>query len=160
MTAPRTTSTGVEVRPVELTDGAGNVVGGAFIGALDGVGNDAYSFAPYAQVFNGQNWDRLRTPKVFKPVDLAAGTAETALWTPAAGKRFRLMGLFLKTGAACKLTLRDGTGGTTIVVLDLDAAPHSLYLGNGLLSAAAGNALTVTRSVSTTLAGMVFGTEE
>ncbi len=155
---------GAEIRPVELVQSDGATW--ARVNRTNGGGDAFGGFATallataYQLVYNGATWDRLRTPSRFVTVDLASGTAETTVWTPAAGKKFRLMGLFLKAGAATKLTFKDGTGGAIIVVLDLDAAPNTLYLGNGILSAAANNVLTVTRSVAATLAGMLIGCDE
>ena len=134
---------------------------GAQAGTLDGASpNSIVTFWSYPLVFNGAYWDRPRTPSKFTTVNLAAGTAETTLWTPAAGRKFRLMGLVLTAGAACDIELRDNTGGTVIFYVALSAEPLVLDLGNGILSGAANRPLTVTRSVSTTLKGTLFGTEE
>jgi hypothetical protein len=104
--------------------------------------------------------DRLRTPIVFKPLNLGAATAETTVWTPTSGKKFRLMRLVLTAGAATTLTFNDGTGGTLIFTLGAGATAIFVDLGNGILSAAANNLLTVIRSVSATLIGTLMGTEE
>ncbi len=105
-----------------------------------------------------------RTPTVFKQVALAAGTAETTIWTPTAGKKFRLLGLLLTAGAGTLLTFRDNTAGTLIFYTYAAANAPLLIpagaLGNGLLSGAANRVLTVTRGTSATLDGMLFGTEE
>lgn len=104
----------------------------------------------------------LRTPTIFKVVALGAATAETTIWTPASGKKFRLMGFILTCGAASTLTFKDGTGLTTIFAArgatDTPISPTGL--GNGILSGAADRLLTVTRGTSCTLDGVVFGTEE
>lgn len=117
---------------------------------------------PSAQVvYGGTSFQRLRTPAVFKTVDLTAATAETTIWTPAASRKFRLMGFLLTAGAASTLTFKDNTAGTTIAVArGATDTPISVDLGNGILSAAANNVLTVTRGTSATLSGVVFGTEE
>jgi hypothetical protein len=120
-------------------------------------------FGALAHLWNGATWDRQRKATTFKVVDLAAGTTETTIWTPASGKKFRLMGLQLRIGStAAKLTFRDGTGGTTILVMDLPANTflQPMPLGQGILSATADNVLTVTRSASTLLVGTVWGCEE
>jgi hypothetical protein len=112
--------------------------------------------------FTGSVWVRRRTPTVFKVVALGAATAETTIWTPAAGKKFRLMGFLLTPGAGSTLTFKDNTGGTTIFAArgatDTPITPSGL--GNGILSAAADNVLTVTRGTSCTLDGVVWGCEE
>jgi hypothetical protein len=118
----------------------------------------------FAYALNGATWDRLRHANVFKVVALAAGTAETTIWTPTAGKKFRLMGFILTCGTAgSTLTFKDNTAGTTIMAarggtdVPVYMSPPS---SNGLLSAAANNPLTVTRGTSCTLDGVVYGTEE
>lgn len=114
-------------------------------------------------LYNGATWDRLRHANVFKPIALSAGTAETAIWTPTSGKKFRVMGFILTPGAASTLTFKDNTGGTTILAAR-GTTDQPIYLSppssNGILSSAANNVLTVTRGTSCTLDGVVFGTEE
>lgn len=123
--------------------------------------NEALDFP---MIFNGATWDRLRTPSVFKVVALGAGTTETTIWTPAAGKRFRLQGFVLTAGAASTLTFKDNTGGTTIFAarggLDVPIVLGAAQIGNGILSGAINRVLTVTRGTSATLDGVVWGTEE
>jgi hypothetical protein len=117
----------------------------------------------YQLVYRGDtNWDRQRTPVVFKPLNGVAVATETAIWTPAAGKRFRLMGFVLAGSVAGNYVLRDNTAGTIILVVPSAAgAPVALPpLGNGILSAAANNVLTCTGPASSTLSGFVYGTEE
>lgn len=113
-------------------------------------------------VFNGATWDRLRTANVFTTVALNAGTSETTIWTPASGKKFRLLGFLLTCGAASTLTFKDNTAGTTIFVTrgTTDAPINTGPMGNGILSASADNVLTVTRGTSCTLSGTLFGCEE
>ncbi|MEP7340439.1 MAG: hypothetical protein ABI977_22095 [Acidobacteriota bacterium] len=117
----------------------------------------------YGFKFNGLTWDRDRVPNVIKPVALTAATAETTVWTPTSGKKFRLMGMVLTASAATTLTFKDNTAGTTIFTLRLGAdSPTSItpaMLGNGVLSAAANNLLTVTRGTSATLDGWILGQE-
>lgn len=112
--------------------------------------------------FNGATMDLARTPNVFKPVAQAAATAETTIWTPASGKKFRLQRLTLTVGAQTVLTFKDNTAGTTILVIELAAnTPLTIDLGAiGILSGAADRVLTVTRATSATLNGFVAGTEE
>ncbi len=116
---------------------------------------------PYLHAYNGATWDRLRTPTVFKVVALSAATAETTIWTPTTGKKFRLMGFVLTPGAASTLTFKDNTAGSTIFAArgTTDQA-ISLDLGNGILSGAINRVLTVTRGTSATLDGVVWGVEE
>jgi len=113
-------------------------------------------------LFNGTSLDKQRTPAIFKVVALTAATAETTIWTPGAGKKFRLMGFILTCGAASTLTFKDNTAGTTIFAArgGTDVPVSVPNLGNGILSAAANNVFTVTRGTSCTLDGVVWGTEE
>jgi hypothetical protein len=107
------------------------------------------------------SWQGQRTPSVFTTVSLGAGTAEATIWAPTTGKKFRLMGFILTAGAASTLTFKDNTGGTTIFVCrGTTDQPIVVALGNGKISAAANNVLTVTRGTSATLDGTLFGTEE
>lgn len=114
-------------------------------------------------LWNGATWQRARVPTVFKAVSLTAATAETTVWTPTTGKKFRVMGMFLNAGAATTLTFKDNTAGTTIIEGYASAtAAENLNFGGmgGILSAAANNVLTVTRGSSAALYGMIWGTEE
>lgn len=117
----------------------------------------------YAPSGGTAQWERLRTPNVFKTISLGAGSSETTIWTPASGRKFRLMGLFLKVGStAAILTFKDNTGGTTIFICAATGNDNTglVALGNGILSGAADRVLTVTRSGSTALDGTVWGCEE
>lgn len=115
----------------------------------------------FAMRYNGATWDRDRTPIVFKPIALTAATAETTIWTPTSGKKFRLMGFTLTCGAGSTLTFKDNTGGTTVFAARGGTdVPISVQLGNGILSGAINRVLTVTRGTSATLDGTVWGTEE
>lgn len=123
-----------------------------------------YSPAVMGFIFNGTKWDRARTPAIFKPLSAVLITAETTIWTPAAGKKFRLMGYAITQGAATgAVTLRDNTAGTTILVIPpntVGVVQLSPAMGNGILSAAANNVLTATGVATETITGYVFGTEE
>lgn len=147
------------VAPLSGNIGVDGVVGGAY--AYDRDANIAYQGVTPA-IYNGTAWDAQRTPAVFKVVALGAATAETTIWTPAASKKFRLMGFLLTCGAASTLTFKDGTGLATIFAArgGLDVPISLPNLGNGILSGAANRVLTVTRGTSCTLDGVVWGTEE
>lgn len=112
--------------------------------------------------FNGATFDRPRTASKFVAVAAGAATAEATFWTPASGKKFRLLRLVLTVSAQSILTFKDNTGGSTILALELAAnTPLSVDLGPlGILSAAANNVLTITRGTSATLNGFLAGTEE
>ena len=129
---------------------------------FNNIGGKRYGYINYPLVYNGSLWDRARTPSVFKAFDAVAIAAETTIWTPAVGKKFRVMGYNLVSSVAGNILLRDNTAGTIIAVIPSAAggsAPQA-NLGNGILSAAANNVLTATGPAASTLSGMVWGTEE
>jgi hypothetical protein len=115
-------------------------------------------------LFNGQTFTRARSPNKFININAASIAAEASIWTPAAGKRFRLMGFVLTAGVvAGNILLKDNTAGSTILVIPAGTAGGTIVsppMGNGILSAAANNPLTATGSATQTLSGYVFGTEE
>lgn len=101
-------------------------------------------------------------PTVFKPFSNLVITTETTIWTPAAGKRFTLLGLVITQGVATgNVTLKDNTAGTTILVVPAATVgvPQNLPLGAGITSAAANNLLTATGASTETISGYVYGYE-
>jgi len=136
----------------------------------------------YQYGFNGATFERLRSANVFKRGTVAGGGAASFnIWTPAVGKKFRLMGFVIQLAgnstqaAAGNFTLQLFDGATAMPFsLDTDvpaAAPANTMdnsvnlpnMGNGFLSAAANNILSCTMSAAL-VAGqasvMAFGTEE
>ena len=107
-------------------------------------------------------YDRLRVPNVVKAFDATAVAAETTVWTPAGGKKFRLMGYHLAASVAGNIILRDNTAGTVIAVIPSGAGGSGVHvdLGNGVLSAAANNVLTAQGPAASTLSGVIYGIEE
>jgi hypothetical protein len=118
-----------------------------------------------------------RTPTIFKH-QLCTTVAATAVWTPAGGKKFRLMGYVITPAAGMA-----AAGIELITFLDNAAAitiAHQVYLpiaasivnqpsivvrlpGNGHLSTNADNVLNVTLTAAATagaISVMVYGTEE
>jgi hypothetical protein len=114
--------------------------------------------------WNGQAYSRTRAPGKFVSINAASIAAETPIWTPASGRKFRLMGYVLESGTiGGNVLLKDGTGGATILVIPFGAANGVIQgppMGNGILSAAINNALTATGTATQTLSGYVFGCEE
>jgi hypothetical protein len=100
----------------------------------------------------------------FIPLNAVSVNAEATLWTPASGKRFRLLGYSLAQGtAAGAVIIKDNTAGTTILIIPkntLDIPQISPPMGKGILSAAPGNVLTGTGVATETLTGFLYGTEE
>lgn len=124
------------------------------------------SVKQFSYIYNPSlpGWDRVRTPTKFISLNAVAITSETTVWTPAAGKKFRLMGFALAQGTVSGgVTLKDNTAGTTILILPSNTAGAVLIspsMGNGILSATANNVLTATGIATETLTGYLFGTEE
>ena len=115
--------------------------------------------------FNGSSLDRIRIPAIYKPVAAAAITAGTpvAVWTPASGKKFRLMGCDLSLSVAGSILFEDGSGTVIYRSPSLPAGTSwtmSPAVVNGILSAAANNALYLDVTATGTVNGTVFGTEE
>lgn len=127
-------------------------------------GNGAYLFYVFNMVYNGATWDRLRTATIFKSVqniNVVAGTPAT-VWTPAAGKKFRLLGWDLAVTTATNAILFKDNG--TEIARTVGGGPNHATTpvgwGNGILSAAANNVLQIDVLTSTMINGTVFGTEE
>lgn len=167
-----------------LTDGASNTT---VVGAVNGGNGNPIvgQFVTLNNVFNGATWDRLRTPSIFKTVTVAATAAgNTAVWTPTAGKKFRLMGfnitaqgLAATATAAITVSFQDAAVAMP-VAFDVDVPAVAGVVsgitqvsgglndyGNGILSAAANNVLNF--NISAAGAGTVgtyrinvIGTEE
>lgn len=140
--------------PLRVAAGVADADGGQFL------------FATSVQWFNGTSWDRARTPFVFKPfasTGIVAGTGAT-VWTPAAGKKFRLMGWLISSSVAGQLIFGDNLVATILARSEAVAAAGVSKagfgdLGNGILSAAANNVLKLDGPTGN-VAGMVWGTEE
>lgn len=115
-------------------------------------------------VWNGQAFSRQRSPSTFININALSIAAEATIWTPAAGRKFRLMGYVLESGTiGGNVLLKDNTGGTTRLIVPFGAANGVIVsppMGNGILSAAVNNVLTATGTATQTLSGYVFGCEE
>ena len=148
------------------------------LGVGDWVYGGAFSGTPNAAL---QGWSKMRTPTVFKTV-----SANSAVWTPGSGNKFRLLGLQITAqglGATATglvtVSFQDATTGITFGTYDVDIpAVASLISGTdeisggfvnlgafGILSAAANNVLNF--NISSALTGAVgtyrvnvCGTEE
>jgi hypothetical protein len=135
----------------------------------------------YNKLLNGATWDNARTPNIFK-TGTATANGNTTLWTPASGKKFRLMGIVVvavtgqstqTVGGNFEITLTDsGTAiglGWSLLVPSVALANVSdtifpaADLKNGYLSTTANNVLQVNLSAGM-VAGecrvTVYGTEE
>lgn len=121
----------------------------------------------FQSTFNGQTLSAMRGPGKFVSLNGVSVAAEATIWTPAAGRKFRLMGYNLTAlGAAGNIVLKDNTAGAALpVVLPFGAIGANLNspypgMGNGILSATINNVLTATGAAGQTLSGYLLGTEE
>jgi hypothetical protein len=112
--------------------------------------------------FNGASWDRLRTPTKFVALAAVAIGSIATVWTPAGGKKFRLMGGSISVSAAVSILFEDNAAGTTIIQLPklLADTPYNFDLGNGVLSGAADRVLKATSSAAASATGYLYGCEE
>jgi len=90
---------------------------------------------------------RVRGVETSKPgqATALADAGTTDVWTPAAGKKFRLLGLVVGSSVAGRVALVEGAGNTLVLPVRL-LANQSLFLqiaANGILSAAANNVLKI-----------------
>ena len=106
------------------------------------------------------------TPGTFKMIDAVAITAGTpaTVWTPASGKKVRLLGWFLSSTAGAALEFQDSAAAGTVIAqtpLLAAAGTHDApILGEGVTLAAADNTLELDVTANSTVSGMVFGVEE
>jgi len=151
--------------PVWITGPQGNPV--AVQGSPGGAPLPVQDLALYNPATPG--YETQRTPSKFVDVLVVNVTGATqAIWTPAAGKRFRLLGFSLAFSVAGSSTVAytfvDGAPGASAPAV-LRASPpagpaYVLTLpGNGYLSTAAGNSLLI-QGPAATVTGTLFGCEE
>lgn len=134
-----------------------------------------------AGLSNGQTIDIARVANVFKGVQ-ANASGDTAVWTPAAGKKFRLQGFRIQIGgdatispaATVTFVLRDNVTAiafTKIVIyVPVAVTPGEVYQSpwlfipnGGILSAAANNVLNMNLSAALAAGNVqvaTMGTEE
>ena len=155
---------------IEVVDGSGSGrVAGVQVAGVDGF-SSVTQLATFAQIaaFGGAgvNFVSPRVATTFKKIQALAVTAGTpqSVWTPAASRKFRLMGWFLSLSVAGKILFEDTTGGANEIIrtpaMAAGVGVASPPIGNGILSAAANNQLFIDVSATGTVDGFVFGTEE
>jgi hypothetical protein len=146
----------VQIQQVQLTDNNGQQAQWGSWGDTTGAGVRALLTGAESLVFDGTFFERLRTPVIFKSTPISA-VGSTAVWTPAGGKKFRLMAYMIEVPGGATLA---ALGIETIALLDAagaigishqislpnaaDAVNRSspwVILGNGILSAVANNVL-------------------
>lgn len=115
--------------------------------------------------YSGASYDRVRVGKVYKYIEylnLANATA-TTVWTPATGKKFRLMGVSVSVSAAATVSLLDGVSGSAFMTFRTGGADSKdFYFGNGVLSGVADRVMQVYNASGATINVWVhaWGTEE
>lgn len=165
--------TGMFPMPLAALDGAGS--GGYYMiksasADLQAV-NNMLGLVPSALTATSTA-DRQRAPNIFKPFNAQALTATSgntpvSIWTPAAGKKFRLMGYWFSVTTAAGIVFHDlasvGGGGVIPVPSPIAAAAgivQSPPIGNGFISAAANNQLWIDSTIASNVTGFVWGMEE
>jgi len=128
--------------------------------------------------FNGATFDRIRIANIYHTV-VATAAGSTPVWTPTAGKRFRLMGYTISVAGTLAATgvqalkLEDGATVIKNHFADMIETPAvgasggdtqiGADLGQGQLSAAINNVLNINLSTAIVTGGVavnVWGTEE
>ena len=102
-------------------------------------------------------------PLVFKNVAAVAVTAGTpvTVWTPASGKRFRLLGFMVSLSVAGSVIFKDATNEfirTPLLAAGVGLASPPMF--GGYPSALQNNVLAIDVSASGNVSGFVFGQEE
>lgn len=89
----------------------------------------------------------------------AIGSIAT-LYTPPAGKKFRLLGGYISVSGAANVLFEDNAAATANFIFRVPAlavnTPFFFSLGNGFLSAAADNVLKATSSAAANITGTLF----
>jgi hypothetical protein len=101
----------------------------------------------------------------FKDVSTVAVGSIVTVWTPASGKKFRLMGGTISVSAAVNVLFEDNAAGAGNFVLRtptlVAGAPYTFTVGtDGKLSATANNVLKATSSGAANMVGTLWGVEE
>jgi hypothetical protein len=113
------------------------------------------SYSPYTDI-------SLKVPSTFKTLKAVTITSIATVWTPASGKKVRLMGGSISVSAAVSVLFEDNSAGTDVYQtpkLAVDS-PYSFDLGNGVLLGAINSVLKATSSAAATITGTLYGIEE
>jgi hypothetical protein len=103
-----------------------------------------------------------KIPVTFKTLKAVTVTTIATVWTPATGKKFRLMGGCISLSVAGSVLFEDNTAGNDVYqspVL-LASTPYNFDLGDGVLSSTINNVLKATASGAATITGTLYGIEE
>lgn len=104
----------------------------------------------------------LYVPDVFKPQKTVAIGSIATVWTPATGKKIRLMGGCISVSAAVSILFEDNAAGTDVFQTPklLADTPYNFDLGNGKVLSAVNRVLKATSSGAANLIGTLYGKEE
>lgn len=120
----------------------------------------------YAQVGTSGGlplYSPIRQAVVIKNIAAVAVTAGTpvTVWTPAAGKKFRILGFHVSLSVAGSVLFKDATVEfIRSPLMGAGVGQTSLPLGNGYISTAANAVLAIDASASGSVSGYVIGVEE
>lgn len=99
-------------------------------------------------------------PTVWKIANVSNALTETAIWTPAAGKRIRLLGAIFSSSASGTFTIRAGVAGTPVMLFNTSGTQaFVLDLRHGLLLQP-DQALTVQSTAAVGFLATLWGVEE
>jgi len=109
--------------------------------------------ATFLYGFNGSTWDRVRIANTFKTLS-ATASGNTAVWTPGAGSKFRLMGFEITvvgTLSAAGIQVIELLDGATVIknflaYVGTTGAAAQVFaedMGQGYLSTTAANVLNI-----------------
>jgi hypothetical protein len=127
------------------------------------IGNvDVASIAAGDNNIGNVDIDNLYIPDTFKDQATVAIGSIATVWTPATGKKVRLMGGYISVSAAVSILFEDNAAGTTVFRTPklLADTPFVFDLGNGILLSHANDVLKATSSAAANLTGTLYGREE
>lgn len=154
------------VAAVTLVDSAG-VAPPANAALSDALANPTTALAGACLLlWDGTQFVRARAPNAYKDIGagVAIGTIAT-VWTPASGKKIRLLGGSISVSAAVSVLFEDNSAGAGNFVyrtpkLLADTPYYFVLPENPKLGGAANNVLKATGSGAANLTGTLFGCEE
>lgn len=122
------------------------------------------AFANFVWNYSTAQWEPYLVPTVWKPQTSVAltGGSDTTIWTPAVGKKFRLMGYRLISTTNTTCNFKDNTGGTVFwrwISTGQPGVPDVMPI-NGFLSSTANNVLAINCNNTATLDGVLYGVEQ
>lgn len=128
---------------------------------------DASALNGQQYVYNGAagTWVPVRAIITFKDMSAVNIATIATVWTPASGKRIRLLRIVLSVTVAASVLFEDNAAGAANFLFRTPAlivgTPYMFDFGdNGRLLAAANNVLKATASVASVITGTLMGVEE